>query len=408
MTITTATGLSIDKTATLLQNLIDLRTQTDIALPSIIEECVAGLLDEQSIFARQIDEYMHCKKRDVNEVEIVKVIIDTCPGFMATKDTRGRLPVHCSALDHSSSSTFVPLLAYAGRQHGIGGTDGRGGLVEKSHGNANLLQYMSRDPSPDTYKALMSTELPLFVKQDVHDYHLLHSAVHGGHIEMIKFLVKLDASCLYSFNSLHIMPIEMLVLPIRGTKQTQLEILRYLLKSAVTHDVHHPSIGGLFNTSVGNGRSVLDSIIKRHGKEEVWDCIEEVLLRFDNLPILHQTIIHAPQHCMAVMTHLPDSVLARDHRNRLPIHVALASGMSWSTDLVAIINANRPHLEENDPVTNLPPFALAAMEDSCGLKTAYYLLMKNPELAKKIGITDLLESSPEQNSKGMKRKMNEL
>jgi hypothetical protein len=84
------------------------------------------------------------------------------------------------------------------------------------------------------------------------------------------------------------------------------------------------------------------------------------------------------------MTRFPDSVLVRDDGNRLPIHVALESGMSWSPDLVSIINANRPHLKDNDPVTGWPPFVLAAMEPSCGLMTTFYLLKKHPEHGQKM------------------------
>ena len=55
---TTTTALSIQKTATLLQNLVDLKTQTDHAFPPIIDECVAELIDAQTAFIEKIDEYI--------------------------------------------------------------------------------------------------------------------------------------------------------------------------------------------------------------------------------------------------------------------------------------------------------------------------------------------------------------
>ena len=204
---TTATHLSIQKTATLLQNLVDFKAQTDIEFPSIIDKCVSELLDAQSAFVKQIDKYMHCNDRDVDEVETMKIIIETCPDFMATKNEDGDLPIHCSAYDDLSFHIFVPLLADMGRRHGIGGVDGRGGLLVVDSRGFNAFHYLSNRPSPDTFTALMSTEPPLFCKQDVNGYFLLHFGVIRGHIGMVTFMVNLDPSCLYRCNETFQMPI---------------------------------------------------------------------------------------------------------------------------------------------------------------------------------------------------------
>ena len=58
--------------------------------------------------------------------------------------------------------------------------------------------------------------------------------------------------------------------------------------------------------------------------------------------------------------------------------------MTWSPDLVSIINISRSHLKDNDPVTGWPPFVLASMEPSCGLMTSFYLLKKHPEHGQKM------------------------
>jgi ankyrin repeat protein len=148
---------------------------------------------------------MHCEKHDVNEVETMNIIIETCPDFMATQNKFGSLPVNCSSYDSSSAYIFVPLLADMGRQHGIGG-DRRGGLLVDSFG-FNTLLSLTENPSPDTFKALMNVEPPLFYKQDVHDHDILHWAVNNGHIEVVKFIIELDASCLYSSDKEDRMPI---------------------------------------------------------------------------------------------------------------------------------------------------------------------------------------------------------
>ena len=51
-------------------------------------------------------------------------------------------------------------------------------------------------------------------------------------------------------------------------------------------------------------------------------------------------------------------MLLRDQNNRLAIHTALDQGMKWSNDLLAIMYVNMEHLNEKDPQTGYPPFAL--------------------------------------------------
>ena len=85
-----------------------------------------------------------------------------------------------------------------------------------------------------------------------------------------------------------------------------------------------------------------------------------------------------------VMQKFPDSILVRDSKNRLPIHVALECGLPWSNSLLSMMYANLSHLKDVDPVTKWPPFVLAALDDkkSCDLSTVSFLLRKNPEHVK--------------------------
>jgi len=165
-----------------------------------------------------------------------------------------------------------------------------------------------------------------------------------------------------------------------------LDILKIILAYNIQdNNDSKASIGGLFaEISNSDNTLVLDGLIRRFGEERVWDTIDMSLSSFTNLPILHQTIKYAPRHCLTVMDKFPDSTMVRDAQNRLPIHVALDYGMPWNGGVLSfIINANRPHLKDLDPVTKLPPFILAAVNDtkSCDLRTVFYLLRKNPEHA---------------------------
>ena len=119
--------------------------------------------------------------------------------------------------------------------------------------------------------------------------------------------------------------------------------------------------------------------------DDVWDCIEKALSTNNNhpdqLPILHQTILHTPEHCSQVINRFPDSVHVRDinNHNRLPIHVALETGMKSSLELTYLMKCSREDLREVDPVTKWPPFVLAAMGTSCDLRIIYKLIREYPE-----------------------------
>lgn len=65
--------------------------------------------------------------------------------------------------------------------------------------------------------------------------------------------------------------------------------------------------------------------------------------------------------------------------NRLPIHVALDTGMKWSLELQYLITTSQEYLKDDDPVTKWPPFVLAGMGTSCDLRIIYDLLHNHPE-----------------------------
>ena len=84
-TIPAPTELSIQQTATILQKLVNLRTNHDAdtstkLLPEHIESCVNKLLNAQTEFAESIDEYLHLidsRIRKEDEFETVSTIVET-------------------------------------------------------------------------------------------------------------------------------------------------------------------------------------------------------------------------------------------------------------------------------------------------------------------------------------------
>ena len=87
-----------------------------------------------------------------------------------------------------------------------------------------------------------------------------------------------------------------------------------------------------------------------------------------------------PEQFNQTIHRFPHSLFLRDENNRLPIYIALERGLKWSIGLVAIMSANMSYLNQKDPVTGYYPFALAAEEPRCDLRTIYYLLRMHPGL----------------------------
>lgn len=380
--ITTPTTLSIDKMATLLQTLVDLETNTPAQVPRDIQKAVSDILEAQKNLVKKIDGYMHSKERNVKDIGIVSAIVKSCPDFLATKDRNGNMPIHWFASNAKLSPAYVPLVAEIGRRHEVGGEGGRGGLLVKTNNGWNVLQLITDSPSTDTIKRLRSAEPPLLVREDVKKYHLLHEAVRDQRLETAKYMADLDASCLFHSDDKYDIPIRYACInKNEGSEErgkNSMEMIQFLLQRSIEHNPSHWTVGGLFAKTHSNDL-VLDLIIKRCGEDKAWDCIEQVLSPFQDLPILHQTIKYAPNHYSMMFSRFPESVHLRDSDNRLPIHLALETGMKWSFELLAIIQANRSNLSDVDPVTKWPPFALAASEKSCDLRTIYFLLRKNPE-----------------------------
>ncbi len=395
--ITSETALSITKTAKLLQTLVDLAKGkgeggSGEELPEGIQKCVDNVLVAQKKLVKQIDEYLHSTDREVDEFQVVSSIIETCPEFLATKnnDNVESLPIRRFACSDNEEvvTKYVPLLAEVGRKYGIGGEESRGGLLVKNANGDNALEAVSCQKSSNVMKALKNADPPLLLKEDVRDYTLLHNAVANGSIEMVKYMIELDPSCLcYDDDEFGIPLLEVCLYEDEDgdetdneQKKTRLKIAEYLIREAATYSASNNTIGGLFYKSK-RGTLIIQKMVQKYGTDDTWSCIKQALSSFPNIPILHEVIRHSPQNIGSAISQFPDSVLIRDSQNRLPIHVAFQCGVKWGADLVLMMHVNRDHLKDVDPVTKRPPFVLAALDETepCDLSTVYYLLRGHPE-----------------------------
>jgi hypothetical protein len=372
------TPILIEKAEKLLQSLIDLKKGLKKSLPAKIEECIVestavtttskGLfLVDVKKFIKKIGDYIRITEYDIDEIETIRTIAEAYPEFLAT--TRyGELPILGAVRNKSTCSIFIPLLADIGRRHGVGGEEARGGLLNLVGGEYNVLDEILYLPSTVVFDTLRSAEPPLFCKEDVRKYNLLHKTRYDD-MHMVKYMIDLDPSCIYQYDHQDNLPI---YYDFRHKKKTE-----YIIQRSISYDPSNDTEWGLFAKVDGSeDKSLCNFLVTKFGADKAWDSIEAALSRFDGLPILHQVIQYDSKHCANVMSRFPDSVFIRDSNNRLPIHVALEKGMKWSSELVAIMNINQGYLGEADPVTSWPPFVLARAGD---LRTIYHLLRKHPE-----------------------------
>ena len=380
-------SLSIKKTATLLHNLVELRDESGVDLPNSISESVDNLLLAQQALVDEIDNFLHFPGHYDNDRDfgMIATIVAKFPQFLASEDSRGRLPCHAAAHMTSMSlyaSRYFHLFASIGCKYSIGGEDYRGGMLIPDFANDYTALHYITDPC--VFHELENLNSPpLFETQDVENFNLLHNAVEHYSIDLVKYFCSLEPSCLYQRDNTDALPIHYVIL--RDERDDNLEMLQFLLQQSVSFDASNETIGGLFTKIPSDrGTLVLDALVERWGGEDVWDCIESALStnrNIDKLPILHQTIRHAPRYLAEVINRFPESVHVcdRNNKNRLPVHVALETGMKVSLELTCLVAVSQEHLRNVDPVTKWPPFVLAAVGTSCDLITIYRLLQKYPE-----------------------------
>lgn len=300
--ITPYTNVSIEKTARLLQNLVDLESNRNVHLPDHIGRSLDDLLKAQQTFLQRIDEYMHERSSFEREdsIEVVSTIVETCPEFLATTDMDGRLPCRVAAHKASSSShRYLLMFAEVGCHYNIGGEESRGGLLTPTNHGHNALHFI-RDPK--VFDVLQNHNPPLFYTKDIQKKILIHIAARKESLELVKYLCNLDPACIFQENSHNGLPIHCAIK--RHTSDESKSIVQYLLKQSVSYSVTGETVGGLFTKMPDSDEWALDAMVEKWGRKDAWDCIERALSKIQNvhkMPILHQTLQHTPQYFAEVI-----------------------------------------------------------------------------------------------------------
>lgn len=389
--ITSETTFYPEKATQLTQGLLDLRDNENVDISEDISQSIDAILAAQQKLVRQIDDYINNHKplqqSEEDKFKTVSKIVETYPDFLATKDQHGMIPCHYKAINSKKHSKYLELYTKIGVKHGIGGRDGRGGLLVTDNRGHNALHFLN---DPQVFEMLREMDPPLFYIEDVKKYNLLQNAIvnHGEYL--VKYFCDIFPSYLYQLDEGNKLPIHHAIIawwqyfkddadPENNYFKYLQETVSILLRKSLTHPISYESIGGLF-TKIENGVLVIDYLVDKFGNDRTWELVENALSSSNfTFPLLIQTIKQAPKHCAEVIQRFPDSVYARDKDRRLPIYVALESGMRWSISLLFLLTASQAYLKDVDPVTKLPPFVLAGTGTSCELKTIYGLVRKYPD-----------------------------
>ncbi len=425
-TVRMKSNISIEQTNKLLHILSDVSD----ALPEDVNESIEAILEAQSHFLKVVDRFVH-NVDDVSKAGIVKDIIDTCPHFLSSRNKHGLLPIH-TACFRDSCSTFVPLFANAGVKHGVGGHDGRGGLLmETSKGN-NAYELLAGSTDAiyandkclvDTMKVLMKQgdqslkeknrchELdlyprkPLLWEKELHQPGFLLNALTNERIAMTKFLISFDPTKVYksvygekSQGNVGTWPIHIAVNTYgtctdQGQNRPSFKLFQYLLQCGMKYRSFMLNrglddyVGGLFAVDGRTKKTTFELAMESFGEEQTWKSVTKYvppstlssLHKHNNYHILQRAITLPLKYFNGFIWRYPRAYFARDNDGCLPIHHALFEGMEWSTELISIINANINSLHKPDPRHQLYPFALAAAGPNSDLSSIFYMLTLHPE-----------------------------
>jgi ankyrin repeat protein len=272
-------------------------------------------------------------------------------------------------------------------------------------GSLKVLRFLSEESSP-----------PLLCKDDVSNFNLLHFAAGHGHVDVVKFLMKLDPDAIYSRDQSDALPIHMTCKKGQSDFATSHMIRKILLEEYIQQN--H------LDTNNNNDNNIMihsdeeekqqeveqeqETIDEEHAmailewffpcvhtsKRDIATYVEDIANIMNchsvSIPLLCAAIrVDAPHsHIKCILDLVKNAAFVRDHDNRLPIHHAVERGMSWSNGLKDIVDANPTAVSEIDCKTCLYPFLSAAISSGggviscCDLNSLYSLLQMNPELTK--------------------------
>jgi hypothetical protein len=325
-------------------------------------------------------EYMHNLHEHQPDEDTLQKIIDNVPSSLSYKiEWYYYLPIY-TAVHHDESVHYVPLLAKEGVKHKVGEDDARGGLLGDLRINVliKLVSYSGDDGDGTIYLNAMKElrESNLLRKKDIKEHSLLSWACQPETSMQFDFLADWCPEGLKT-HKCNKLPLIHAIID-RGV----IEFLSIFLEAALKH---HPNDLGLLFQKDRKGQTACARAFENenYGKDEFLEAIGE-LIPFDDpkIPILHHVAKHAPQYMEDFACRYRSATYVRDCEGRTLQQAILASGhKTFNSNAMFFLQMSDEQVREIDPGSDLYPFMVAALGQTCDLSAVYALLRRNPSLA---------------------------
>jgi len=326
---------------------------------------------------------LHNLDEGKHKIAQVRKMVRAFPSALLCKNYKGWMPIQ-SAARSKKSVMFVPLLAEEGLAYNVGGKNGRGGLLVEYSTlmfQPNVIMILNSIRSVDGSSSLLDKQylgvlkmlkkMKLLKKKDLRQYDLLHCACEPLSKERFQYLIKWDKSALEKY--------EYMCEPfLHASITSKMETSESFAMTLSAGMRHFPNEMGFLFKHNRKGETALKVAIQFYGKEKTFDIITKSIPPSGNYPILHHAIQYAPDHLNDFAIRYPSAAFERDDRGRLFHHVALQCGKTLLNDPMFILQLTDSVLEENDPISGLLPFMIAARTRGGDLSTVFHLIRRNP------------------------------
>ena len=334
-------------------------------------------------------EYLHNLHTKKPSGETLEMMIDAVPSSLSHENGKGQLPVQ-KAVWSADSIPYIPLLAFEGVRHNVGGTGKRGGLLvghSVDNKRTNVLELLANlqrksNSEPYVYDTLCLNVLKglkesnLFLKQDIQDYNLLTSSCRTPCQLRFDYLAEMDPEGLKKRRKNGRTRIHTIINSSDSSENFQL-FLTTALK-------HHPEDIGLLFQRDDTGKTAFECALNRYGNTATFGVIEQCipLDGAEQLPILHRVVENAPLYSNEFGMRYPSSMFIREKTNGRKLHQSeLASGnKTFDQYSMFFLHMSDEQVREIDSGTGLYPFMVSASGETSDLSAVYHLLRRNPSL----------------------------
>ncbi len=354
-----------------------MQNDMDAELNTFVESCEAMLDSIKKIPGK----FLHDKVR-LHNTDVIKTVIKAFPEALLQENENGELPIQSTA--GLFCTRYIPLLALEAQRHKIGLE--RGGLLlpHPMFPNCTILQQLVMCGDDEEGKTSWFKHIwkefkssGLLFERDYTEYDLLRFTCFETRLEQLDCLIGLYPATLSKRAYKGNFPIH----PDNYDHQSSIKVFARLLKAGMKY--YPETFGFLFRRNGEGGDRAITRAIAVYGKKETLQTIQNIIPPNEDYAILHHVFRFTPDLSDDFIYRYPDAMYLKDRLGRQLLHVALKPGLKLSAPLFMMIHTNKASIEEEDPVTNLYPFMLAATGEEKDLTTIYKLLTLRPEVISK-------------------------